>query len=186
MNDISAKATVEYRGPSGIVYTIASQLTVRERAAAQSELVRLAGAHPPVRERTIRARRAAVQRLAPENLDQILGVLDVVDNMAPAERADDAVAEQMYVIEAVAMLDPAYSVLQAASYRHAYMTPIVAMMYGVRGWASPEGGPVLPPFRASGGAVPETLLDCLPPDDVGDVGWKIWNSSTLRDTDLKN
>jgi len=186
MNDISAKATVEYRGPSGIVYTIAKQLTVRERALAQSALVRLARTHPPARERIIRARRAALQRVAPDTLDDLLGVLDVVDNLAPGEVLDDAVADQMHVIEAVAMLDDAYGVLQAASYRHAYMTPVVAMMVGLRGWTVPEGGPDLPLFRTTADGVPETLLDQLPPDDVGDVGWAIWNGTALTETDRKN
>lgn len=167
---------------SGRVYTI-SPLTFRERAAMKAELVREAG-QPAFREQLLATRRAALQDLAPDNLTELLAVLDEAEAMIEAADTPEArsLAAKVSVIDAAAMQVPSYAELVARNYRSVYLTPLVAARYGLRDWRG-EG---LPAFRRSRGTVPDELLDAIPPNELEEIGWAVWHAAHVSPAQEKN
>ena len=167
---------------SGRVYTIAP-LTFRERAAMKAELVREAG-QPAFREQLLATRRAALQELAPDNLAELLTVLDEAEAITDAVDTPEtrALAAQVSVIDAAAMQVPAYAELVARNYRSVYLTPLVAARYGLRDWR----GDGLPAFRRVRGLVPDDLLDAIPPTELEEVGWAVWHAAHVSPNQEKN
>ena len=167
---------------SGRVYTI-TPLTFRERAAMKAELVREAG-QPAFREQLLATRRAALQELAPDNLAELLAVLDEAEAITDAIDTPETrrLAAQVSVIDAAAMEVPAYAELVARNYRSVYLTPLVAARYGLRDWRG-EG---LPPFRRVRGMVADELLDVLPPTELEEVGWAVWHAAHVSAVQEKN
>ena len=167
---------------SGRVYTIAP-LTFRERAAMKAELVREAG-QPAFREQLLATRRAALQELAPDNLAELLAVLDEAESITEAADTPEtrALAGQISVIDAAAMQLPAYAELVARNYRSVYLTPLVAARYGLRDWR----GDGLPAFRRVRGLVPDELLDAIPPTELEELGWAVWHAAHVSPAQEKN
>lgn len=167
---------------SGRTYTIAA-LTFRERAAMKAELVREAG-QPAFREQLLAARRAALREAAPDNLDELLALLDEAEAMDPATDTPEARAlgAKVALIDAAAMDVPSYADLVSRNFRSVYMTPLVAARYGLRDWRG-EG---LPEFRRIRGLVPDELLDMLPAAELEEVGWAVWHAAHLTQAVEKN
>lgn len=163
-------------------YTIAA-LTFRERAAMKAELVREAG-QPAFREQLLATRRTALRELNPDNLDELIAVLDeaeaITDPVDTPEARD--LAAKVSLIDAAAMQVPAYADLVARNYRSVYMTPLVAAKYGIRAWRG-EG---LPLFKRQRGVVADELLDAIPPNELEEVGWAVWNAAHVSQAQEKN
>ena len=167
---------------SGRVYTIAP-LTFRERAAMKAELVKEAG-QPAFREQLLATRRAALRELAPDNLPELIAVLDEAEAITePVDTPESRdLAAKVSLIDAAAMEVPAYAELVSRNYRSVYLTPLVAAKYGLRGWRG-EG---LPPFKRVRGVVPDDLLDVLLPNELEEVGWAVWNAAHVSGAQEKN
>jgi hypothetical protein len=146
---------------SGRVYHIAP-LSYRERANMQADLARYAGIYP-TNAQLFHALRGAVRDLAPGNAAELLRAIDVAEESPGDEDASRALQS----IEAACATVPSYSALMAARNHYLSMVPFVAARWGLRGWE----GDSLPEFRRERGAVPETLLDVIPPEELTQVGW---------------
>jgi hypothetical protein len=159
---LSAGQVIDFQPPgSGHVYQVAP-LTFRERAAMRADLARFAGIYPE--DGQLRATlRAALNALAPDNLAELLSVVDA----AEAAPGDDAAQRALQDIEAICAMVPAYAELLAARNHYMTMVPFVTARHALRGWTG-EG---LPPFRRERGVVPEALLDVLPHADLTALGW---------------
>ncbi len=161
------------------VYTYAP-LKFRRRAIMKAALVAEAG-QPVFREQLLVARRTALQELAPANLGELLLVLDEVDTV-PAEELAPETMTALSLIDAAVMEVPSFAKLMERNYRTVYLTPYVAARYGLENWA----GSGLPAFRRDRDAVPDELLDAIPPMDIEIVGWAIWNSAHVTQEEEKN
>ncbi len=149
----------------------------------KAELVREAG-QPAFREQLLATRRAALQELEPDNLVELLAVLDEAESIIDAADTPEtrALAAQVSVIDAAAMQVPAYAELVARNYRSVYLTPLVAARYGLRDWR----GDGLPAFRRVRGLVPDELLDGIPPTELEEVGWAVWHAAHVSPVQEKN
>jgi len=144
------------------VYTIAP-LTFRERQAMRTEMAR-EGCQYPAQPQVMAALRAAVREIAPDNIAEHLAVIDALETTPEdADVRARALALEMAVADV-----PVYANLVAARTRYLGMVPWFTARYALRGWAGQD----LPPFRRDRGAVPDELLDALPPDDLEAVGWR--------------
>ena len=161
------------------LYTYAP-LRYRERAIMKAALVREAG-QPVFREQLLAARRTALQELAPDNLAELLLILDEVDLVAAESLSPETLAS-LAIIDASVMAVPSYAALIERNYRTVYLTPYVAARYGLRGWS----GTGLPAFRRERELVPDDLLDAIPPRDLETVGWAIWNAAHVTAVQEKN
>ena len=178
MASISARQVSSVASPSGLVYTIAASLSFIERANAQADLVALARSHPLSPSEVTEARRAALARLAPADLPDLIATLDAFDALPLGEPVPEALSRAVRRAEAVAMGDATYAALQARNHRHAQLTPYVAARWGLRGYVVPEGLDI-PAFRRDAEGVPDAILEALPPDDISLIGWPIWSGSHL-------
>lgn len=163
MEPIFSTDQVEEVSPqgSGRTYRIAP-LSYRERAMMQADLARYAGVYPNTAQ-MFHALRGAVRDLAPGNMAELLAAIDD----AEANPLEDAPQRKLQAIEAACATVPAYAALMAARNHYMGMLPFVAARWALRGWE----GPRLPEFRRVRGAVPEELLDVLPPEELALVGW---------------
>lgn len=176
MTSLSAGQVTEIVSPSGITYSIAASLTFIERANAQADLVALARSHPLSPSEVVEARRAALTRLAPPDLADLLATLDEFDGLPMGEPVPDSLSRAVRRAETVAMADAVYAEMQARNHRHAQLTPYVAARWGLRGYTAPQGANI-PPFRRGAQGVPDDILQALPPDDISLIGWPIWSGS---------
>lgn len=159
---------------SGRSYII-NALSWRERAALEADLTREGGGQvfpQQVRE----ARRAALKELAPDNLPELLAVLDEAeaDDLEPGSPEVADLNRRLQVINAATAMVPGYAALLAQNARRSALLPFLAARYGLRDWS----GPGLPPFARLRGVVPDALLEQVPESEIAEVGWTACRSGS--------
>lgn len=162
------------------VYTLAP-MTFRQRVAFRAEMARIAGVRPS-QEDYNNALVAAVTELAPSNMDEALAILaeaaeltKQLEGLAVESEDRPGLLARSKIVQAhvnqlmVACMDvPVFADLRASHQRWEGMAPYVAAKYSLIGWE----GPGLPPFARVRGAVPDDVLDVLPPSELTRVGWR--------------
>lgn len=143
-------------------YTIAP-LGVRDRMQARAAVVAEGGIYP-TQAQMYEALRNALREAAPDNLDELLGVLDASE----AAPEDTDLAQQAAKIETACQAIPSYNALLAQRVRNREAVPFVYFRHAVRGWE----GDGLPEFGRRNGLVREDILEAVPEVELMQVGWR--------------
>jgi hypothetical protein len=159
----SARETEWFTPPGSPRSYLLQPLTYRERAAMRRELRRVGGI-PPERPALLEGMREALRQVQPANLDACLAVVDE----AEATPEDTSVQARLAVVEQAVVDVPAYAALTEAQVRYNDAVPYVAARHCLRDWR----GPGLPAFERADGLVPEDLLEELPANEIGAIGWR--------------
>lgn len=158
-------------GPEGAerVYTVAP-LTLFERHMFTNAIT--AAGYPMMGPSRLRdALRDALRDLAPDNLAELLDLLDQYDALVAAgEQIPDDMQRQREIIVLNAMRVPHYAAVHAAEQAYWNMVPFYILPRALRGWRG-EG---LPEFSAKRGEVPLRLLEQLPEADLPQLGSEAW------------
>jgi hypothetical protein len=150
-------------------YTLAP-LTVLEQQMFKADMAS-AGAQLIGPWRLRGALRDGLRELAPDNLAELLALLDQAE---AAEDAGEAVADdlrrQREIVALSCMQVPHYAALRAAEEFYWGMMPLVILRRALRGWS----GPGLPDFSRQRGQVPAVVIDELPQGDIMALGNRAW------------
>jgi hypothetical protein len=152
-------------------------LTVRERMAARAAIVAEGGIYPS-QEQMYEAMRTALRQAEPENLEELLGILDA----AEATPDDKTLAAQVARIETACQASAAYTALLGQRVRNREAVPFVYFRHAVRGWE----GDGLPAFVRRNGAVSEDALEAVPEIEIQVVGWKAYVLANPSEAAVKN
>lgn len=147
-------------------------LTFRDRAALYADLAREGAAGVTAQQRQA-ALRAALHDIQPDNLPELLAVLDEAAEGAAAGATPEAeaLAARLQIIERAAMAHPAYAGVVAQVELRLALIPSMTLRRALVGW----DGEGLPPFKRVRNCVPDELLDAIPQDDLATAGWNAWN-----------
>lgn len=162
---ISTRRAEEVFAPPGSprTYTL-KPLRWRERQAFRAELARVGGIMP-AQAQLIEGLREGLRELAPDNLAELLAVID----QAQAAPEDAGMQARLAAIEALAATLPVYADLLAARTRYLGAYPFIAARHCLRGWA----GPGLPDYGTDrAGLALDRLLDEVPEEELEAVGWR--------------
>ncbi len=186
------------------VYLIAP-MTWRQRAAWRADLAGAGISRLPTDEDFVRAVRAALEEVAPDNLAECLDAVDAMlgvmaagpmpevppspeGTIVPPDPERDAeIARRTAVLDAYGSVEhamaphPRVSAMAAGRARFNGLAPGLAAAHALRGW---EGVPV--PFVRRNGVVPDDTLDRLPEDDLRAVGFRALELMRVSDAARKN
>ncbi len=189
------------------VYLIAP-MTWRQRAAWRADLAGAGISRLPTDEDFVRAVRAALEEVAPDNLAECLDAVDAMlgvmaagpmpevppdahghsDRMPEPDPDREAeIARRTAVLDAYGTVEhamaphPRVAAMAAGRARFNGLAPGLAAAHALRGW---EGVPV--PFVRRNGVVPDDTLDRLPEDDLRAVGFRALELMRVSDAARKN
>ena len=157
----------EVPGKDGRRYTIAP-LIYREKQAFSADMTR-AGYFHPGQLRIFAAMREALRQIAPDNLPDLLLVVDEYEANPPGQALPPAVQMQVDVIEAAVRAVPGFAVLVAQRDEWWGAMPLFLLSHALRGWE----GESLPPFTRKNGRVPLDLIEVMEAD-IELVGFRAW------------
>lgn len=188
--------------PAPPVYLIAP-MNWRQRAAWRAELARGGVSRIPTDEEFVRAVRAALEEVAPDNSAECLEAVDAMLGVMaapmpdppppPTEGAEPDPAREAEAVRRQGVLD-AYTAVERAMFSHpkvaamaaersmfSSLAPILAAAYALRGW---EGVDV--PFVRRNGVVPDDVLDRLDENDLRAAGYRALELMRVSETARKN
>jgi hypothetical protein len=144
---------------------IVAPLTRRDRNLFRRDMV-AAGATNPGQWQLFDAMRAGLREIEPDNLEELLAVLDEAEALPLAEAIPADVRDRLAPIEAASMSFPAYAALVAAREFWWATMPTMILRRALVGWSGPD----LPPFKRRADGVSDALLESIPDADLGHVG----------------
>lgn len=175
---VLSRRDVEAYTPPGSPRTYQlAPLTVRERLMARAAVVAEGGVYPS-QAMMYEGMRAALREAEPDNLDELLAVLDA----AEAAPDDQDLAAQVERIETACQNAPSYTALIGRRVRHQEAVPFVYFRASARGWS----GPQLPAFSRRNGQVDEALLEALPFEEIQLAGWRAYALANPSSSSMGN
>jgi hypothetical protein len=152
-----------------------------ERAAFHRDLASR-GVKIHARERLTAALREDLAALAPENLADLLALVDLVAATAPGELGEAEAARFDLLCDVCRRAGSAFAAVEADHVYWAEMVPLLAAKRFLDGWE----GDGLPPFARGREGVADDLLERVDPLHLVQAGWKAWSLMTVSKATEKN
>jgi hypothetical protein len=181
MLPISAKDTfrLEPDGEGGPAYLIKTP-TFLERAAWRRD-VAAAGARYPGDVALFQALKDDLKAVGPDNLADLIGMVDEVAVLDRAERTPEVMAPLDPIVAMVRALGGAYARLEG---EQAFWLDVAPYQAARRFLVGAVGAAVT--VKQAFGTVSEATLNALPANHVTAIGWKAIDLMTLTGTAAKN
>ncbi|MCA6305659.1 MAG: hypothetical protein IM628_12710 [Phenylobacterium sp.] len=174
------RVAVRPDGDDGPTYWV-RPATLFERAAFHRDLA-ARGVKIHARERLSAALREDLTALAPENLDDLLTLVDLVSATAPGALDEAEAARFDLVCDVCRRSGGRFAAVEADHVYWAEMVPLLAAKRFLDGWE----GDGLPAFERGRDGVADDLLERLDPLHLVQAGWKAWSLMTVTKATEKN